>query len=472
MQIVDNWKTIFAALFHSITSIAVRAPFPYKFMSGIKQLDLSLMPSAASYPNLRSAVRGMPGYATALISALSFRYPRPELLHALDDSDWQRLLDFGDQMHLTIPLAQACGNHFPSWVRARVDRNIADNALRFQMIKITYSEIADALSKANVDHLVLKGFTKTPDYAPDPRHRIQSDIDLFCPSESIFAARDALSAVGFRAQHGFDDMPWDHLPPLRRKTTWKWRGNAYDPEMPLTIELHHSLWDRAAARCGPLSLNCFWQRRIARRLEEISFHTLSSSDSLGYAALNLLRDLLRLSIVTSHVYELAWFLHHNSRNEDFWTGWSHTHDDELRRLESVSFLLAKTWFHCDLPEAAEAQIERLPAATRRWFETPATSPSPMGWLRPSKDGVWLHSSLLESDAEKRKLLFQRLLPIRALPVGAAIANRVPNSSPAEDSSLYNYTRYLAYFFARATYHLRVLPITLWHGLCWWWTARS
>jgi hypothetical protein len=412
-----------------------------------------------------------PRYVTALVSALNFQGPRPELLRTLDDSEWQRLLVFGDQMHLTIPLAQACSNHFPSWVRAIVERNIADNAVRFQMIKNTYSEIADALREANVDYLVLKGFTKTPDYAPDPRHRMQSDIDLFCPLETIFSARAALSSIGYRAQHGFDDMPWDHLPPLRRKTTWKWRGNAYDPEMPLTVELHHSFWDRADARCGPQSMNPFWQRRIARTLEEIRFDALNPIDSLGYAALNLLRDLLRIPVVTSQAYELAWFLHHHSRNDDFWASWWGMHDDELKRLEAVSFLLAKTWFECDLSEVAEAEIEKLPVATRRWFETPATSPSPMGWLRPNKDGVWLHASLLDSAAEKRKLLFRRLLPARILPVGAAIANRIPNSSPETDSSLHNYTRYLAYLFARVTHHLRFLPITLWHGFCWWRSAR-
>jgi hypothetical protein len=411
-----------------------------------------------------------PRHVTALISALSFRNAQPELLRTLDDSEWQRLLVFGDQMHLTIPLTQACQDYCPAWVRSRVERNLADNAQRFQTIKTTYAELADALGEERVDHLVLKGFTKAPEYAPNPRHRIQSDIDLFCPTETIFHARDTLFALGYRAQHGIDDA-WDHLPPLRRRTTWQWRGNAYDPEMPLTIELHHCLWDHAATRCGPESLNGFWERRVTRRLEEISFSALCPVDNLGYLALNLLRDLLRANIVTSQVYELAWFLHRNSRNKELGSSWTETHNDELRRLESVSFLLAKTWFHCDLPEAAETEIERLPIGTRRWFEFQATSPSPMGWLRPNKDRAWLHSSLLESAAEKRKVVLDRLLP-RVLPVDAAIASRVPNSSPMEESVSHRYSRYVVYLFTRVTYHLWSLPTTLWHGFCWWRSARS
>lgn len=417
------------------------------------------------------AMLSTPRYVTALVSALNFRNPQPELLHTLDDSDWQRLLVFGDQMHLTIPLAQACNNHCPSWVRARVERNIADNTQRFQTIKTTYIEIADALTRANVEHLVLKGFTKAPEYVPDPRHRIQSDIDLFCPPETVFRAREALSLLGFSAQHQFDDI-CEHLPPLRRKTAWQWRGNAYDPEMPLAVELHHSFWDHATARCGPEDLNEFWQRRVETRLEEISFSALCPIDSLGYLALSLLRDLLRgTGLVTAQVYEMAWFLHRNSHNKEFGNYWTEMHDAELRRLESVSFLLARIWFDCDLPEAVETEIERLPRGTRRWFESSATCPSVMGWLQPNKDRIWLHSSLLDTTAEKRKVVFDRLLP-RVLPVDAAIASKVPNSSPTQASSSYRYYRYVIYLFTRATYHLWVLPTTLWHGFWWWWSARS
>jgi len=58
-----------------------------------------------------------PRYVSALISALSLRNPQPELLKSLDDAEWKQLLVFGDQMHLTIPLAQTCNGYCPGWVR-------------------------------------------------------------------------------------------------------------------------------------------------------------------------------------------------------------------------------------------------------------------------------------------------------------------------------------------------------------------
>jgi hypothetical protein len=268
-----------------------------------------------------------------------------------------------------------------------------------------------------------------------------------------------------------DDL-CEHLPPLRRKTAWHWHGNPYDPEMPLAIELHHSLWDSAIERFGPQGIADFWHRRVERRLEEISFSALCAIDSLGYLALNLVRDLLRgTGLVTSQVYELAWFLHRNSRDKEFWNCWTEMHDGELRRLESVSFLLARTWFDCDLAEAVETEINRLPLGTRRWFDSPDTRPSPMGWLRPNKDRIWLHISLLETGAEKRNVIFDRLLP-RVLPLDAAIASKVPNNAPTDASPSYTYYRYILYLLIRASYHLWVLPTTLWHGFRWWRSAKS
>jgi hypothetical protein len=414
-----------------------------------------------------------PRYVTALVSALRFRDAQPELMRALDDSEWNQLLVFGDHMHLTIPLAQAHGDYCPAWVRSKVDQKIADNTQRFQMIKQSYAEIDGALKSAGADYVVLKGFTKSPDCAPEPRHRVQGDIDLFCDPESIERAARALATIGYEPIYRFDDMPWDHLPPLRRKTSWQWRGNVYDPEMPLSVELHHCLWDYAAVRCGPQDLSRFWERRVVRQLEEITFPALDPVDSLGYLALNLLRDLLRLSILTSQVYELAWFLHQNSDNSEFWRCWSAEHDEELKRVESVSFLLAKTWFHCDLPGAVAEQIERLPVGARSWFELAATSPSPMGWMRPTKDAVWLHSTLISSAAEGRRVVLNRLFPRRPHPVNVVVAEKTLEGSLSKSKVSWSERahQYLVYLVARVSYHLGLLLPTLWHGVRWWWSCK-
>jgi hypothetical protein len=417
-------------------------------------------------------MRSLPNYVTATMSALSFREAHPEFLQTLNDSEWRDLLVFGDHMRLTLPLAQVANEFLPEWVRSEVDQKIADNTRRFPMIKHCYAEIAEALKNADADCVVLKGFTKSPDYVPDPRQRVQGDIDLYCPPGMIVRAGEALGEIGYEPIYRFEAMPWDHLPPLRRKTSWQWRGNVYDPEMPLGIELHHCFWDYSWARCGPENLDEFWHRRIPRQLEDISFSALAPVDNVGYLALNLLRDLMRIPLITSQVYELAWFLHHHAHDDAFWKQWTEWHDEELRRFESIPFLLASIWFRCDLPQAVVEEIERLPLSTRRWFVHPATAPSPMGWLQPSKDGLWLHSSLLPTRAAKRDLVFRRLFPRRPRPVNVVVADASPNQ-PSSNASLWQTSRqYARYLSKRVSYHLRFLPPTLWHGFRWWRSARN
>src|ERR1700730_917120 len=157
----------------------------------------------------------------AVIAALKFRNPEREALRKLDDSEWTQLLLFCDRMHLTILLGRTCPDDLPYSVRSRINQNISDNAERFERIKAVYSQVADTLHDVGVEHVVLKGFAQWPGFVDDPRLRMQSDIDLFCHPESVFRARDAISALGYKSLEGLEHVASDHLPPLVRKTDWE-----------------------------------------------------------------------------------------------------------------------------------------------------------------------------------------------------------------------------------------------------------
>ena len=184
-------------------------------------------------------MRRIPHYVRALLSALQFRGDDPEGLRSLDESEWRELLEFSDLAHLTLPLWRNCADVLPDWVRERIERNVSDNAKRFDNVNHVYLEVAKALDDVQVEYLVLKGFAQYPGYVEDPRLRMQSDIDLYCPEDGILRARDALLNLGYEPICGLERLPQDHLAPMIRKTGWKWRGNAFDPEMPLSIELHY-----------------------------------------------------------------------------------------------------------------------------------------------------------------------------------------------------------------------------------------
>jgi MFS family permease len=415
----------------------------------------------------------IPPYIRAALEALKFCSGHREALHTLNDSDWRNLLAFCDRMHLTIPLGRVCGNDLPDWVRSRIDRNISDNAERFERIKVNYLELASALRGVGAEHVVLKGFAQWPGYVEDPRFRVQSDIDLFCPPESILRARDAVSTLGYEPLRGLEHRQSDQLPPMLRKTGWEWRGNSYDPEMPVSLDLHSCFWDETTARFGPNGLDQFWFRRVERRLDNFSFPALNAADNLGYYALSALRDLVGCALLAHQVYELAWFLHTNADNELFWKNWRESHDDSLHYLETISFRLAFDWFAPRLPEEVEKSINCLPTAVQGWFQEYRESPL-TAWFRPNKDGVWLHLSLLESFRDKRSVLCKRLFPTRIPPVERVDLPDIisKGGQTSRRRPLWRHVRYFAYLISRMAFHVRILPPTLWHGVRWWWSARN
>ena len=193
-------------------------------------------------------------------------------------------------------------------------------------MKASYKEAADALDHAGIEHIVIKGFAQAPEYVKDARLRAQSDIDLYCPAEKIKSAQIALQSIGYVPNKEVDYSRADHAPTMVRTGNWKWQGNPFDPEMPLSIELHFCLWNEATCLFPIRGVDAFWDRRIKRVVEELSFPSLSPLDQLGYFALHILRNVLPNQWVIHHVRELAVFLHSHATDDAFWKDWSETHD--------------------------------------------------------------------------------------------------------------------------------------------------
>jgi hypothetical protein len=190
-------------------------------------------------------------------------------------------------------------------------------------------------------------------------------------------------------------------------------------------------------------------------------------DALGYAALHLVRHLLRGNLRPFHVWEIARFLHtHHDRT--FWRMWREWHAPSLRRLEAVAFLLARTWFACTLPAAAEEEVAALPAAVLTWFEAYGWSPIE-GMFNPNKDELWLHLSLVETFVDRLSVMSRRLLPA-SLP-GPIDAVHIPEEEMTLTRRITRQFRYFVYASSRAWLHTRLLVPTLWEGFKWWSRTR-
>jgi len=407
-----------------------------------------------------------------LLGALQFQNARRETLRKVPDSEWQRVLSDWHVVRLTLPLRQVCGGEVPAWVCERIDVFLADNALRFERIKNVYSRAVKALEEAGTDHVVIKGFSLWPGYTDHPKYRPQSDIDLYCPPETASRARNALFALGYKAQPHWGQGSTEHLSTLIPPSSWSWRGNYFDPDIPVSLEIHFTWWDSINSRIHPQGLEGFWPRRLMRAVDGLSFPALDPADNLGYTALNLLRTVLHSRLAMEQAYGLARFLHMHADDSQFWERWRELHHDSLRRLESVSFLLARTCFGCRLSDRAQDEVNRLPQPIHQFFRYFSGSMLSAGF-GSTKDGLWLHLDLLESRSDKWAILLRGMLPFRlVIPAAGALVdaetafgtpdrkNHLPQVAYAGHKSI----EFAKWFVARGIYHIVRLPARLSRGL--------
>ena len=397
------------------------------------------------------------------MAAMRFSSPDVEGLSALSETEWTRALRFADRAQLKLALGLRHRDRLPDWVGTSVDRDLSNNAQRWEHVRAVYDEIACAFDAAGLDFAVLKGFSHCPLFAASPRHRAQFDIDLLLPPAQVEEARDAASRLGYEPIVPFDQHPIDHLPAMVRKNGWEWQGGSfYDPDIPLSLELHFRFWDERTERFTPKGLDCFWERRQRRELDGLKFTGLHPADTVGYAVLHLLRHLLRGDLRPYHLYEQAWLLHRTAADASLWNEWLPLHDPSVRRLEAICFSLARRWFDCSLPDVVAEEISRLPPDIARWLDSYAASPL-TGLFRPNKDELWLHWNLIDSQRDRMAVVRRRIVPEQ---MPTTIGAHLDSKKLSWRKRLGLRWRYWNYCASRAAHHARALPSVGWSAIRW------
>jgi hypothetical protein len=419
---------------------------------------------ATGFATEKTAPR-IPPEVKALFIALQLGEPDTTFLERLSDEEWTNLFTFTKIANLTLPLALLPMEGFPNWVAERLRTNLADNAIRFDRVKATYREAAEALERAGIEYIVIKGFTQSPDYVADPRLRLQNDIDIFCPPESIEAAHEALTAIGYEPSSvSISYAMADHKATLVRNGGWEWRGNSFDPEMPLSMELHFCLWNQRVSQIGIPEVELFWKRRTRREVDGLSFPCLSPADHFGHITLHILRNLFLRDWIVHHVRELAVFLHSHADDDIFWRLWVETHSPSLRTFEAIAIYYARAWFGCRLHPLAALEIDRLSPTRRSWLERFSGSAIEDMFER-NKDSLWLQLTFLSSTREKWKVFKRALVPGYILSINSpCIQLRNKRLLPSNGKGLWR--QYVAYLISRSADYVRADCATLWRGLRW------
>jgi hypothetical protein len=379
----------------------------------------------------------------ALFEMAARKTPAP----ALTDAGWQELLAFADRTQLTLHLRGTPG--LPLWLAAEIEARYAKNAERRRRLREAYAEAASALPAAGIDFVLLKGFTHEAGFGVDgstslQSTRVQYDLDILTQPGDVPHAREVFERLGY-ASHGARSLSEEHAKPLVRPSNWRWRGDYFDAEMPIPVELHGSAWSADRDHIHPAGIEDFWTRRCIVKVNDLEIPAFAEVDRLAFAALHVLRHVLRHDAKPAHVLELARFLESRKGASD-WDQWQSLYSPELRALQTVAFQFAHEWFGCrNLPSSLQTN------AVEAWFREFSWSPI-ANLSEPNKDTIWLHMALIENRWDRVRVFCDRMIPIR-----------MPHSEG---------TPYATRLWGRFRYHGGAVAPALASGARWWWRRHA
>ena len=280
-----------------------------------------------------------------------------------------------------------------------------------------------------------------------------------------------LQELGYTPAHRSESQRTDHLPPLVKKTGWQWRGDYFDPEIPPGIEVHYQLWDPTFERIPVLLFEDVWEKTSLQEYQSLRVPVLPLNHELLYLTLHCCRHLLRSDLRLSHLYELAYFLHDNRGNREFWDGflaWLNQCPNSSRMV-GTTFALAVRLFQPETSVPLEGWIrENLIPGAERWIETFGARDAPHGY-RENKNVIFLHLSLLDRKVDQWGILKQRLLP-RHLPLAVA-GIYLPDEEKGALLRSFHFLLYFGYLARRTFFHVVSFFRLCLHLPAWLWFLR-
>jgi len=231
---------------------------------------------------------------------------------------WRSLLAFCDRSSSPFLLQRFSGDLLPVPVYQRLHRDLDRN--RAPPSPASGSAMARSpppSSAPTSPFVVLKGLTSSPPSA-STWPPASSTISIWPPPPRRPPRPRCPRQPRLPALTELEDFPTDHLPAMIRKTGWQWRGDYFDPEIPILRRPPFPLLGPVHRTPSGSRYRGFLDRRTRMHLDGAEIPCLDPVDALGYVSLHLLRHLLRGSLKPIHVYELAFFLDRRSADTAFW----------------------------------------------------------------------------------------------------------------------------------------------------------
>lgn len=234
----------------------------------------------------------LPPVKSVLFDMLSTVRPvTDQAISALSQDDWTVMAKIARQHRLGPMLDhrfRKTGSNWPIPEGTRTEwANAArQGAIRALRIQATLMQIAECLSIAGIEFLILKGGWLAWHAYPHPGLRPMRDLDLLVDPETALLVQSALVGIGFKSDADGPALEHairhdKHLPPIR------------SPIHGVNVEIHTRLYhagSSATASDGRQALADRFARKITENLSGFDISYLSPTDSLLHVIVHAVYD--------------------------------------------------------------------------------------------------------------------------------------------------------------------------------------
>ncbi len=363
-------------------------------------------------------------------------------LWLLTNSEWRQALHWLDTSGLALYILDRLEqldlcSILPTFVLARLRRNLADNTVRTAALMSEWAAMQRSFQSAGLSYATLKGFSLWPNSVPRPEFRSQLDFDFLVAENSAPEARRILEALNYRLR-AIGGRSWEFI--TNHPGRWS-LDDLYKATQHRVVELHLE----SATAPDPL----------LHRLDHRDFHglrmpVLCPVDLFLGQALHLYKHISGQFTRTAHLIEFR--RHVIARRHDlaFWR--------QLRALAErnrckpialgvVTLFIARLMGDFAPPAFTSWTVDRVPLPARLWIETYAHD-SALADAPGSKLHLLLQQALDPSAVSAQRSIHQALIP-RRLPIAIAVAH------PTEGfvARILRNARQLRFVLSRVRFHL-------------------
>jgi hypothetical protein len=321
----------------------------------------------------------------------------------------------------------------PESIRGSLNADLKENRARLYAMAEEFQTLLKLIEAAGIPYVVLKGFTLTPEYCPDPALRSQYDFDFLIDAGSVSRIDEVLRQADFiqkPRRSSCDPMAYFHS--LRRPAMPKNLDKIFSPGLHRTVEVHTCLWESDADKIRfTLPEDCL-TRAVLKTWNGITFLSLAPEDALTHQVLHTFRHILNNQCRLSHLFELAMFLNQIAGGDPIWPAFQSLirRDDGLMEASGIVFSLACGLFQPTVPGEARAfTVDTLTSASTFWVHRYGIK-SALSNFGASKSSLYLHSLFVDSESDWRRIRQQRLFPIHKLATVARASSRDISSRSA------------------------------------------